>query len=274
MMRYRPLGSPALDPRLGRYVPDDDRHIQLFPFATVAPQTVSVVNKTLRLPKWHWDHDQGWRQGSCVGHGTAMERAIVNSQQNKVLKLVLPGRRYDPIDIWNWAKAHDQWAETNPGDDDGTSVRAAYDGMRLVGPRRIKTAGLHMGSDGQMVVTDQRRKADLAEGVEVTRWARTVNEMRTAVSQGKAITIGVNWYSAADKPVKYNGEEWWIAPSGAPLGSLLGGHCTVIYGASDRRQAFRMKNSWGRSYPLVWLPYTVMERLLDANGEAAVITDR
>jgi hypothetical protein len=47
-----------------------------------------------------------------------------------------------------------------------------------------------------------------------------------------------------------------------------------VYGASDRRQAFAVKNSWGRSYPLAWLPYEVMVELLREDGEATVITDR
>lgn len=43
----------------------------------------------------------------------------------------------------------------------------------------------------------------------------------------------------------------------------------------DRRQAFPVLNSWGRAYPhVVWLPYTVMERLLAEDGEVALVTDR
>ncbi len=47
-----------------------------------------------------------------------------------------------------------------------------------------------------------------------------------------------------------------------------------IYGASDARQALKLKNSWGRDYPLVWMPYSSMERLIDAHGEVAIVTDR
>jgi hypothetical protein len=35
-----------------------------------------------------------------------------------------------------------------------------------------------------------------------------------------------------------------------------------------------VKNSWGRAYPLVWLPYAAMERLLKEDGEATLVTDR
>lgn len=43
---------------------------------------------------------------------------------------------------------------------------------------------------------------------------------------------------------------------------------------NDHMQAFRMLNSWGRSFPHgVWLPYTVMERLLGEGAEVALVTE-
>jgi hypothetical protein len=43
---------------------------------------------------------------------------------------------------------------------------------------------------------------------------------------------------------------------------------------SDRRQAVRLVNTWGLSYPYVWIPYRVVDRLIDEDGEAALVTDR
>src|SRR4051794_10683129 len=115
LMRYRPLGSAPQDSRLGRFIPDDDEHIRKYPYTTVA-EKVEHING---LPSWHWTHDQG-AEGSCVGHGSAMERAVMNTRQNRVLRVLLPTRRYDPISLWNEAKINDEWADTNPGDDNGT----------------------------------------------------------------------------------------------------------------------------------------------------------
>jgi hypothetical protein len=43
----------------------------------------------------------------------------------------------------------------------------------------------------------------------------------------------------------------------------------------DKYQAIPFLNSWGEHYPqIVWLPYKVLDRLLDESGEAAIITDR
>src|SRR5205085_3533800 len=105
---------------LGRVQPLDFAHVDKYPYKTVAPSTVMNVERVLGLPWWHWSHDQG-REGSCVGHGCAMERAITNSTQNKILlALRFYTRRYDPLDLWNEAKLVDEFPETQPGDDSGT----------------------------------------------------------------------------------------------------------------------------------------------------------
>jgi hypothetical protein len=70
------------------------------------------------------------------------------------------------------------------------------------------------------------------------------------------------------------GTEHWIGRPGWDKTALRGGHGPCLYGASDRRQAFRLKNSWGRSYPLVWLTYDAMGALLGRDGEAVLVTDR
>lgn len=252
---------------LGRREPTDWRHVDRFPFAAVAPATVANAEKVLRLPWWHKSHDQG-SEGSCVGHGTAMERAITNTAQNRLTHLVLPTRRYNSIWIWNQAKSIDEWPDTNPGDENGTSVRAAYDVLRTLGAPRVKKMAMVNGVPtpfGESTV-------DLSEGIAANRWATTVDEIRTAISSGVPVAIGVDWYSNFDNPTR-NGREWWIGDTGM-LGSIRGGHCVCLYGVSDKRQAFKMKNSWGRDYPEVWLPYIVMQKLLNDNGEAAIVTDR
>ncbi|MET0604393.1 MAG: hypothetical protein ABW167_20575 [Baekduia sp.] len=257
---------------LGRQVPPDDMHIQLFGLRAVLPAAAPAkVEKVFRLPTWHWSHDQG-AEGSCVGHATAMERAITNSAQNRAARAVgIKQRRYDPIAIWNEAKVVDGDSSTNPGDDNGTYVRAAYDIMRDHGPRRVR----NMVLNGSVPVPIGAQPPVLRDGADVNRWARTVDEMRAAIASGTPSVIGVNWYSAFDVPkpdLRVEGDHW-LAPDGR-LGSVRGGHSVCIYGASDRRQAFRVKNSWGGAFPLVWLPYKVMERLLREDGEAAVVTDR
>lgn len=254
---------------LGRRVPRDWKHVERHPFTTVAPRTVASVNKWLLLPLWHWYHDQGY-EGSCVGHGVVMERAITNNRQNVLMRMFEPKRRYDPISVWDWAKSIDEWADTNPGDDEGTSVRAGYDTTRLKGLRRVSSMRLVNGVPTPVDL----QPWNTAEGISTNRWAQTVDEIRTAIALNLSVVIGVNWYENFDRPVNKGrfAKQWWIG-EGA-LGNVRGGHALVIYGASDSKQAFKLKNSWGRDYPLVWMPYTTMQRLIGEYGEMALVTDR
>lgn len=245
---------------LGRRVPENFEHVAAWRFAP--PITATTVERVLKLPAWHWSHDQG-HEGACVGFGSSMLMAILNLQQRKAAGIKPYTVRYDPWWLWDNAKATDVWPDTNPGDSNGTSVAAAMDVLRSQGHvKQSKTSS-------QDRVVDP--KPDSNEGIAANRWATQVDEMRTAIAAGVPISIGVNWYTGFDKPVK-QGTEDWIGVG--DLGTVRGGHCVCVYGSSDRRQAFRIKNSWGRGYPLVWMPYTTMQRLLSEDGEATLVTDK
>lgn len=251
---------------LGRRVPTDFDHLSKYTIrAALAPVGIERVEKVLRLPWWHWTHDQG-SEGACVGFGTSMMMAILNTQQNRDAKLPPYTVRYDPWWLWDRAKEIDEWDDTNPGDPNGTSVRAACEIARTLGLVRYKyTSKLleRLGFQGS---------PDVVNGISTYRWANTVDEMRACIAAGSPISIGVNWYANFDRPERLSNGEDWIGRG--DLGAIRGGHCVCVYGASDRRQAFRVKNSWGRGYPLVWLPYATMERLLGEYGEACIVTDR
>lgn len=227
---------------LGRREPRDFKHVEKYPLSALPlSATPPVVNKTLTLPTWHWTHDQGV-QGACVGFGASMMMSMLNR------------KRYDPHWLWNESKKIDEWTDTNPGDNNGTSVRAACDVLRDQGHAR-KWSG-------------RTYPVDPAEGITENRWATTVDEMRAGIAAGIPITIGVNWYTNFDRPE----DGGWIGRG--DLGRVRGGHAVCLYGASDRLGAFRLKNSWGRDFPLAWLGYKTMERLLGESGEACLVTDR
>ena len=275
-LNYKPLGAAPSDQRLGRLIPDDDQHIKKYPYTAIKPAAVDRVEKILLLPVWHKTHNQGG-SSACVPHASSMERSITNSTQNRLLRIVCPARRYDPMWLWDQAKLADEWSDTNPGDNNGTSVRAAYDVLRVQGHRIIKKSGIKINpSSGFPEITDPNEAApDPAQGVATNRWATTVDQIRTAVDDGLPVCIGVNWYSNFDDPVPKRGmfgqDEFWIGQG--RLGTLEGGHSICIYGASARRQAFKAKNNW-LDYPLVWLPYETMNGLLREDGEACLVVDR
>lgn len=247
--------QPEMRP-LGRREPTDRVHIEKYPYSAVAPQVVKAVNKTLRLPRWHWEWDQG-QEGACVGYGVSMMMSILNEAQARAAKLTPSSRRYDPRWLWNEAKKIDEFQDTNPGDDNGTTVRAGCDVLRTEGHVRV--------------IKNVDQAVNLTEGIKTNRWATTVDEIRTSIASGIPVAIGISWYTEFDKPI-LKGDRWFIGEGN--LGTVRGGHCVCLYGASDTYQAFHVKNSWGKDYPLVYLPYATMERLLGESGEAVLVVDR
>jgi hypothetical protein len=173
--------------------------------------TGTVTRRLQDSSSW-WDfYDQG-REGACVGFGCSRMMSLLNR------------KRYDARWLWDWAKATDDWPETNPGDDEGTSVRAACDILRTRGHVAWKEA--YAGADFKQ--RDQETPAP-TEGIMVYRWAKTVDEV----------------------------------------------HGVLKSPANDRAGAVRVLNSWGRGYPhRVWMPDATLQRLIDEDGEVALVTDR
>lgn len=228
----------------GRLVPSDTLHIEKYPFSAIVPETVEVVERSLPLPRYRTAYNQG-REGACVGFASSWMMSVLNR------------RFYDARWLWDRAKECDEWQYTNPGDNNGTSVRAAMDVLRQIGHCRV-----------------YRRKtnpADLTEGIHENRWATSVDQIRTCIANGTPVVIGVNWYRNFDTPVK-KGRAYWIGEG--DLGFVRGGHAVCIFRASDRLQAVGIVNNWGLGYPLTWMPYDTLTRLLDEDGEATMVTDR
>lgn len=252
---------------LGRRVPTDFKHVEKYPLRALGLTTSMEVNRILPLPFWHPTHDQGFN-GACEGFGNTMMMAVLNMAQRRAANTRPYTVRYDPWWLWDEAKKIDEWDDTNPGDDNGTSGRAACEVMQKRGLIRYKYASTLLSH-----VLGDPTCPDLAEGIDTYRWATDVDQMRAGVSHGLPIALGVNWYENFDDPVQRSDGSWWIGQT-SNIGQIRGGHCVCVYGASDRRQAFRVKNSWGRSYPLIWVPYSTMGRLLVEQGEACLVTDR
>jgi hypothetical protein len=232
---------------LGRRVPKTWEHVEKYPLRLAALETVETVERRLPLRStWRDFYNQG-REGACVGFSCSQMMTILNR------------KRYDARWLWNRAKEIDEWDDTNPGDDNGTSVRAAMDILRDVGHSTWRNGTTSPPS--------------LTEGITENRWATSVDEVRQAIANGIPVVLGTNWYSKFDNPTQ-KGREWWLAEEGDGLGFVRGGHAYLVNYASDKRQAFRTPNSWGKNWPPSWISYDVIQRLINEHGEAALITDR
>ncbi|HEX5901438.1 MAG TPA: hypothetical protein VFY32_18695, partial [Solirubrobacteraceae bacterium] len=156
-------------------------------------------------------YDQG-KEGACVGFGCSRMMSLLNR------------KRYDARWLWDWAKATDEWDDTKPGDDQGTSVRAACDILRSRGHVPWKAAF----KDRTYQQRDEEEPA-AGEGITANRWAKTVTQV----------------------------------------------HGVLKSPANEAAGAVRILNSWGRGYPhRVWMPDETLQRLIDEDGEVALITDR
>jgi hypothetical protein len=192
---------------LGREVPDDWEHVERYPLtATTTPEKPvplvggfnwypefdapvrDTVNRQrqwwVRMPgpgsrprgghcicfppenlvdpaAW-WDFYDQLREGKCVGEGGSRMMSLLNR------------KRYDPTWLWNRAKEVDEWDWTNPGDDNGTSVRAAMDVLRLEGHKPWRGAG-HVKPE---------------EGISANRWATSVDDALNALRSPKYEKLG------------------------------------------------------------------------------------
>lgn len=237
---------------LGRNLPIDNRHVELYPLRAIAPETPMKVEVLLPDPTADMVSfmNQG-NLGSCVGWSWTWAMAYIHAVDG-----VMP--RYDAVWLYNQAQLLDDNPNTPP--DEGTTVRAGGDVLRNEGAMPILD-----GKDGV---------ADPADGIAADRWATTIDEVRTGFSMGLPVVFGIDWLSNFDTPKEKNGE-MWIGEG--RLGSVRGGHAICATACSDERQAIRLQNSWGPQYGhngQVWLPYKIVEKLLKENAEAALITKR
>ena len=246
---------------LGRREPSDWGHIKRFPYSALQMPATPATEKILVLPSWHSKHNQG-KEGACVGFGTSMMLSIINEDQVRRQGIMNPYIRYNPFWLWNRAKEIDEWPDTLPGDSQGTSVKAAIEILIKQG---------HVLWTPNEDDPDSFGEPATSYGVNEVRWAQTIEEIRSAIALGIPISMGVNWYNNFFTPEYYN-NEYWIGREGTGL--LSGGHCVCLYGMSDERQAFRLKNSWGPTYPECWISYEIIDRLIRENGEFAVVIDR
>ncbi len=216
-MRYRPIDGEPDDLRLGRFIPDDWQHVDRYPITALAaadrPTRTPVViginwysemddpqkdeksgeffiarggAKSLTTVRgghcvclepggepdqldWQKFYDQG-QEGACVGFGWSRCMTILNS-----------GQEYAARWLWDRAKETDEWDETKPGDNNGTSVRAAAE--ILVKSGHVDWQPDYTEDD---YVKREAYKADAADGLKVFRWATSVDEVHQTLGNPRA----------------------------------------------------------------------------------------
>lgn len=232
---------------LGRLDPPDWNHLSLFPLMGLEtpPPVPAVVERNLDAVYPRTSYNQGSKQ-ACVGAGCSRLSSIDNR------------KLYDLFWLWNQAKRLDGFGD--PNQDRGTTVRAGFEVLRTLG---------HVAQ-----VKGKDQKPSTGEGISEYRWCKTVDEVRAAIAASLPVVIGIGWFNSFDNPQKAGSDFFIGRGDPSSWGPVRGGHCVCVFGASDRRQAFRFVNSWGAGYPVCYLTYSCMDYQLKRGAEAGVVTDR
>jgi hypothetical protein len=108
---------------------------------------------------WYDFYDQG-SEGACVGFGCSRVMSLMNR------------KRYAARWLWDRAKEIDEWSDTNPGDDEGTSARAALDVLRTRGHVRDAVSNRELEAPARASL-----KPVLSEGIQANRWIRSIDDL-------------------------------------------------------------------------------------------------
>lgn len=96
-------------------------------------------------------------------------------------------------------------------------------------------------------------------------WAFSEEELMLAISWKGPAVLGVAWYDTMYEP----NDKGYIGVSG----SIAGGHAILCNGFSVTDQAYRLHNSWGKSYGIggdCFITREEMKKLLAADGEVCI----
>jgi hypothetical protein len=229
------------EPQFGWIPPSDEKRAQnmRYSLSNIYAEPPLTVEYQFDVPPYVAHYDQV--SGSCTGYSSSWMTSIYNK------------KKYDGM--WLYRRGQDTDNDPNTErDPDGGHIWAVLDVLRKEG---------HVIS-GEKTPTK-------AEGIDSYYWCLNSDQVRTAVNLKRVPVFGFFWFQEFNSPRTINGE-FWIG-SRAKWGGVLGGHAICCVAASDQRQAFKLVNSWGASYPQVWISYASINRLLGLGGECAIALD-
>lgn len=251
----------------GRRVPPDWVHVERYGLAkhakVVAPKHVNII---IPVPKDIKDvmFQNGFN--GCTGASTAELMTTLNTPAGN---LSIP---YSWFYVWNEAKKIDEWSDTNPGDNEGSSVRAALDVARKFGMVTRKNSRQEKSAPKNPVPNPD-------DGIVSNWWATDVDEIRAVVASNIPVVLGTAWTDEMSNPVYNSKDNTFRMPDSIKMGRNMEGHAWMIHGMNDDRQCGYMCNTWSSGWPGkgvfdVEVPYSLIKQLLDAEGECGVVVDK
>lgn len=117
---------------------------------------------------WQDFYNQG-AEGACVGFGSSRMMSLLNR------------KRYLARWLWDQAKLVDEYSDTAPGDDNGTSVHAALAVLQKQGHVVYKASMVPLQTDWQ---ARDKVAGAAAEGIGAYRWATSADQALAVLGYG------------------------------------------------------------------------------------------
>jgi hypothetical protein len=126
------------------------------------------------------------------------------------------------------------------------------------------------------IIGGKVQPVQIENGVASYSWGYNADAIRTGISNGIYVQIGIAIYQAFQSPKKFinpiNGkEEYMVYWQDGSWGSFLGGHAMTTWTWSDQLDAFYLWNTWGYGFPKTWMSRKAFTRLLTAAMPAEIM---
>jgi len=220
-MRYRPIDDDPQDSRLGRFIPDDWNHVESHPLTALSPEERPTHVPVVLGVNWYSEFDDPQvdegtgehfvarggagsltriRGGHCIClepggepdteewwdfYNQGAEGACVGFGWSRCMTLLNNGSMYAARWLWDRSKELDQWPDTNPGDNNGTSVRTAGDVLRQSG---------HVSWQAAYSDDDHHDRAGYGPesdaGIQRFRWALSSDDVHQVLGNDRADELG------------------------------------------------------------------------------------
>jgi hypothetical protein len=118
-----------------------------------------------------WDFYNQGAEGACVGFGCSRMMSIMNR------------KRFFARWLWDRSKEIDSWSDTNPGDDEGTSVRAALNILSTRGHVPWTNSAAQIQADSDYTLR-RNLTPSLHEGIYRYRWMRSIDDCLSVLGYG------------------------------------------------------------------------------------------
>lgn len=192
--------------------------------------------------------------GSCTGNGGARILSYSRKKRYNLPRFEMFSRLF--------IYANERLLEGTFGSDNGASIR---DCIKVLASKGACYEQYFLYSPSNLYVIPSQQ--DYTQGAEFkipyyARVNRTINDFKTVLVEKGCIIIGFTVYESFEgEPIARTGIMTMPTATEKPLG----GHCVVIVGYDDTKQAFIVANSWGTAWGDKGYFYMPYEYILNAN---------